>query len=348
MFDLVRHPIVQAPMAGGASRPTLAAAVSDAGGLGFLAAGYKTAAQMREEIAETRRLTSRPFGVNVFVPSRDPVDPEAVAAYRKWLAPEADRLGVALGEPAGGDDDWDAKVADLLADPPAVVSFTFGCPDREVIGAFQDRGAVVVVTVTSVAEAEAAPAADALCVQGIEAGAHRGSFANTAELGSEGAEQVREDGEPALGVRELLAAVREVTSQPLIAAGGLGHAGHVAEVLALGAEAAQLGTAFLRSPESGAGAVHKAALADPRFTRTAVTRAFSGRPARGLVNRFLAEHGPHAPAAYPHVHHLTSPLRKAAAAQGDADAMALWAGESFRLASDAPAADTVVRLLPST
>ncbi|MCW2900742.1 MAG: putative dioxygenase [Streptosporangiaceae bacterium] len=340
---LMDHPIVQAPMAGGASRPALAAAVSGAGGLGFLAAGYKTAAQVREEITETRRLTPRPFGVNVFVPSPGPVDAEAVAAYRKRLEPEAARLGVALGEPAGGDDNWDAKVADLLADPPPVVGFTFGCPSHEVIAAFQGRGAVVVVTVTSVAEAEAASAADALCVQGIEAGAHRGSFRNTAELGTE----VREAGQNALGVRDLLRGLREVTDQPLIAAGGLGNGRHVAEVLALGARAAQLGTAFLRAPESGASPVHKDALADPRFTSTAVTRAFSGRPARGLVNRFLAQHGPHAPAAYPQVHHVTSPLRKAAAAQGDAHSMALWAGTSFRMASAAPAAQIVADLIMS-
>jgi NAD(P)H-dependent flavin oxidoreductase YrpB (nitropropane dioxygenase family) len=343
--DLFEHPIVQAPMAGGASTPALAAAVSNAGGLGFLAAGYKSAAQMRREIDQTRELTHRPFGVNLFVSSGDPVDTAAVAAYRERLVPEADRLGVALGEPVGGDDDWAAKVADLLADPPAVVSFTFGSPGDDLVAAFRDRGTLVVVTVTSVAEAEAASAADVLCVQGPEAGAHQGSFANTARLSGSGASAEPGGGEFAEGLRALLRAVREVTDQPLIAAGGLGHAGHVAEVLALGAGAAQLGTAFLRSSESGAPGVHKAALADPRFTTTALTRAFSGRPARGLVNRFMTAHSAHAPAAYPHVHNLTSPLRRAAARQGDAGGMALWAGTSFRLASDAPAADILARLI---
>ncbi|MBC6458110.1 nitronate monooxygenase [Actinomadura sp. HBU206391] len=360
--ELCEHPIVQAPMAGGASGPALAAAVSNAGGLGFLAAGYKTAAHMRREIDETRALTSRPFGVNLFVPSLDPVDAGAVAAYRDRLAPEAARLGVALGEPAGGDDDWDAKVADLLTDPPAVVSFTFGCPGADVITALRDRGALVVVTVTSVAEASAASDADALCVQGPEAGAHQGSFDNTARLSdpsraeAAGADRIAADavrggtgekggGEGPEGLRALLPAVREVTDQPLIAAGGLGHGGHVAEVLALGAQAAQLGTAFLRSLESGANQVHKDALADPRFSATALTRAFSGRPARGLVNRFLALHSAYAPAAYPHVNDLTSPLRRAAAAKGDADTVALWAGTSFRLASEAPAAEIVARFV---
>jgi nitronate monooxygenase len=329
--ELLTHPIVQAPMAGGASCPALVAAVSEAGGLGFLAAGYKTAAQVRAEIVETRSLTVRPFGVNLFVPGAEPADTDAaVAAYRERLAPEATRLDVQLGAPVGGDDDWDAKIADLLADPPAVVGFTFGSPAPEIVKAFQDEGVLVIVTVTSAAEAASVPDADALCVQGTEAGAHRGSFVNRLDDG--------------LRLLPLLAAVRQVTDRPLLAAGGLGTGRHIAEALSAGAVAAQLGTAFLRSPESGAHPVHKAALADPRFTVTAFTRAFSGRPARGLVNRFLTEHSEFAPAAYPQVHNLTSPLRRAAAQHGDADAMALWAGESFRLATDDPAADIVTRL----
>ncbi|MDL4773758.1 nitronate monooxygenase [Actinomadura xylanilytica] len=330
-------PVVQAPMAGGASTPELAAAVSEAGGLGFLAAGYRTAGRMRADIERTRELTSRPFGVNLFMPSSDAVDDAAVAAYRARLGAEGGRLGVEPGTPQARDDGWDAKAADLLADPPAFVSVTFGCPGAGLVRAFRRAGAVVIVTVTTADEArEAAGAgADALCVQGMEAGAHRGSFTNT--------------GEGALPLRALLAAVREVVGGlPLIAAGGLGTAAQVADVLALGAVAAQCGTAFLRCPESGASAVHKAALADPRFTETAMTRAFSGRPARGLVNRFLVEHSPHAPAAYPDVHYVTSPLRKAAAAQGDPDAVNLWAGEAFRSAADAPAAEIVAALAAGT
>ncbi|TDD69187.1 nitronate monooxygenase [Actinomadura darangshiensis] len=325
-------PIVQAPMAGGPSTPELAAAVSDAGGLGFLAAGYKTPEAMRADITATRALTSRPFGVNVFMPSLDEVDPAAVAAYRDRLAPEARRLGVEAGTPSARDDAYHAKVVDLVADPPAFVGFTFGCPSDEVVQALKDRGATVVVTVTSVDEARQASAADALCLQGAEAGGHRGSFTNTSD-------------EP-LPLRVLLHSVRGTTSQPLIAAGGLATASDVAEVLGLGAVAAQLGTAFVRCPESGASAVHKAALADPRFTETALTRAFSGRPARGLVNRFLTEHSPHAPAAYPDVHYVTSPLRKASAAQGDPEGVNLWAGESFRKTTETPAADLVAALTP--
>ncbi|MFC5749635.1 nitronate monooxygenase [Actinomadura rugatobispora] len=330
------RPVVQAPMAGGASTPALAAAVSEAGGLGFLAAGYKTAAAVRADITATRALTSRPFGVNVFMPAAGAVDEAAVAAYRERLVPEGERLGAEPGDPSAADrtDAYDDKIADLLADPPAAVSFTFGCPDAATVRALRERGALVIVTVTTAREAvtAATSGAGALCVQGAEAGAHQGSFTDTGGL------------DDPIPLRRLLAAVRSVTTLPLIAAGGLGTGAQIAEVLGLGAVAAQLGTAFLRCPESGASAVHKAALTDPRFTRTALTRAFSGRPARGLVNRFMEEHGEHAPAAYPDVHYITAPLRRAASARGDAEAVNLWAGTAYRLAREAPAAEIVAAL----
>ncbi|MBA9006281.1 nitronate monooxygenase [Thermomonospora cellulosilytica] len=330
--DLMRHPIIAAPMAGGVGGPALAAAVSRAGGLGFLAGGYQDAARLRAEITEVRAATGT-FGVNLFVPGGFAADPAALKAYRERLVPEAERLGVEPGDPEGGDDDWDAKIAALLADPVPVVSFTFGCPSREVIEAFREKGTLVVVTVTTPEEARAVPAADALCVQGSEAGGHRGSFAGEEDL-------------PAYGVRELVTAVRHATDIPLVAAGGLATGADVAEVLARGAIAAQAGTAFLRTPESGAPPAYKAALADARFATTAITRAFTGRPARGLVNRFMSEHGPHAPAAYPHVHHITAPLRRAAARRGDPDVMALWAGKGHRLAAELPAAQVLEGLLP--
>lgn len=321
-------------MAGGPSTPELAAAVSNAGGLGFLAAGYKTTDAMRADITATRRLTSRPFGMNIFMPSQDDIDPSAVAAYRDRLAPEAARLGVAPGSPPARDDPRDdgyhAKISDLLDDPPPFVGFTFGCPSPDVIRAFQEQGTTVIVTVTTAGEARQASAADALCVQGSEAGGHRGSFTNASD-------------DP-MPLRALLRAVREVTSQPLIAAGGLATASDISEILAFGAVAAQCGTVFVRCPESGANPVHKAALADPRFTSTAMTRAFSGRLGRGLVNRFLTEHSAHAPAAYPDVHYITAPLRKASAAQGDPDGLNLWAGKSYPAATETPAAELTITL----
>ncbi|GAA4090899.1 nitronate monooxygenase [Nonomuraea soli] len=323
-------PIVQAPMAGGASTPELAAAVCEAGALGFLAAGYKSTAQMRQEIERTRALTSRPFGMNLFVPTADTPDQAELGAYAEAVGAEARRLGVSLGRPEGGDDDFDAKVADLLADPPAVVSFTFGFPDAGLIRALRDQGVTVVATVTSAQEARQASAADVLCVQGQEAGGHRGSFTN-ADAGD-------------VGLDELVARVRAVSRLPVIAAGGLATAADVARVLAAGAVAAVAGTAFLLAREAGTSATHRAALSDPRFTETAVTRAFTGRPARGLVNTFMSRYSAQAPAAYPHVHHLTAPLRRAAAASGDAETLHLWAGASWRLAREAPAAEIVAEL----
>ncbi|GAA2433366.1 nitronate monooxygenase [Streptomyces lavendulocolor] len=333
LTDLCRYPIVQAPMAGGASCPQLAAAVSDAGGLGFLAAGYKTADGMYQEIKQVRGLTSRPFGVNLFMPQPGHADPAAVDVYRHQLAGEATWYDTPLGDPdAGRDDGYDAKLAILLDDPVPVVSFTFGCPTPETVAAFARAGTVTVVTVTSPEEAEAAQraGADAVCVQGVEAGGHQGTHRDDPESGGSGT-----------GLLSLVALVREAVPLPIVAAGGLMRGSQIAAVLAAGAWAAQLGTAFLVCPESGAHALHKRAMTDPLFTRTELTRAFSGRPARGLVNRFMHEHGPYAPAAYPEVHHLTSGLRKAAAAAGDPQGMALWAGQGHRMARELPAARLV-------
>ncbi|HXA32311.1 MAG TPA: nitronate monooxygenase [Acidimicrobiales bacterium] len=331
--DLMRIPIIQAPMAGGGSRPELAAAVGEAGGFGFLAAGYKTAEQMQTEIAGTRRLTSEPFGVNVFVPRPSVADAEDVAAYLAGLEPEATRLGVDIGEARWEDDDWAGKLDALRTDPVPVVSFTFGCPTEREIAALQRVGSLVVVTVTTPREAAlaAGAGADGLAVQGIEAGGHRGSFGDP--VGTEDDH----------GLLALIGAVRASVDLPLIAAGGITGARGVAAVLAAGATAAALGTAFLRSPESGASPTHKAALVDPRFTTTDVTRAFSGRRARGLVNRFMTDH-PDAPVAYPEINNATKALRRAAADTGDPETLHLWAGQGFRQARDVPAGELVEEL----
>ncbi|MFD7442205.1 nitronate monooxygenase [Streptomyces sp. NPDC059909] len=329
LTDLCRHPIVQAPMAGGASCPQLAAAVSEAGGLGFLAAGYKTADGMYQEIKQLRGLTGRPFGVNLFMPQPHYADPATVDVYRHQLAGEARWYDTPLGDPeAGRDDGYEAKLAILRDDPVPVVSFTFGCPARDAIAALKRAGTLTVVTVTTPDEAQAArnAGADAVCVQGIEAGGHQGTHRD--DTGTDGS---------GIGLLTLITLIRESVQLPVIAAGGLMRGSQIAAALTAGADAAQLGTAFLVCPESGANALHKQAMTDPLFTRTELTRAFSGRPARGLVNRFMSEHGPYAPAAYPEVHHLTSGLRKAAAKAGDPQGMALWAGQGHRLARELPA-----------
>ncbi|MFF1505948.1 nitronate monooxygenase [Streptomyces sp. NPDC058326] len=333
--DLSRYPIVQAPMAGGASCPELVGAVCEAGALGFLAGGYKTAGGLYQEIKQVRGLTGRPFGVNLFLPPGGrPADPAAVEVYRHQLAGEATWYDTPLGETdAGRDDAYDAKLAILLEDPVRVVSFTFGCPSPEVLASFARVGTFTIVTVTSADEALAAQraGADAVCVQGFEAGGHQGTYRD----------DPADDGAPGTGLLTLLTRVRESVALPIVATGGIMRGAQIAAVLAAGADAAQLGTAFLCCPESGAHPLHKRALTDPLFTRTALTRAFTGRPARGLVNRFMREHGPYAPSAYPEIHHLTAPVRKAAATAGDAQGMALWAGQGHRLARELPAGQLV-------
>ncbi len=325
----LRRPVVQAPMAGGPSTPALAAAVSGAGGLGSLAAGYRTPDAERDEVRAVRALPGERFAVNVFVPG-PPADAAALARYAEELRPEAARRGVALGEPRRDDDAWEAKVALLAEERVPVVSFTFGLPRPDMVAALHDAGSTVLVTVTTPEEAVAArdTGADALVVQGVEAGGHRGGLADR-------------DGEGELGLLALLRLVARAVDLPLVAAGGIADGPSVAAVLVAGAEAAQLGTAFLRCPEAGTSSAHRDALVTP--SATALTRAFSGRRARGLVNRFLTEH-PGAPAAYPEVHHLTSPLRAAAREAGDDGGYNMWAGQAHPLAEAVPAADLVRRL----
>ena len=320
-------PIVQAPLAGGTSTPALAAAVASAGGLGFLAAGYKTADAVRDDIAALRALTDRPFGVNIFAPPGAAGD---VGAYRESLIREAERLGVDVGEPRHDDDAWADKLELVTAERVPLVSFTFGCPDSALVEDLHAAGIDVWVTVTSAAEAELAAraGADGLVVQGAEAGGHRGSFEDGAH-------------EP-IGLLALLQLVGDRTDLPLVAAGGIATGRGIAAVLAAGASAAALGSALMLTPEAATSAPHRAALA--RDADTALTRAFSGRLARGVANRFLREHSADAPSAYPDVHHMTTPLRAAGRERGDAEVINLWAGQAHALAAEEPAADLVRRL----
>jgi nitronate monooxygenase len=326
----LEHPIVQAPMGGGPSTPALAVAVCEAGGLGFLAAGYRTADAVQSDIEEVRGLTSRPFGLNLFVPGPATEDAAAVERYATTLAEEAGRLGVELGEPGYDDDGWDDKLALARDEEVPVVSFTFGCPDAAVVAELQRAGCAVWVTVTTPAEAVAAAdgGADALVVQGVEAGGHRGST-DAAAPGDD-------------GLLALLELVRAVADRPLVATGGIANGRGVAAVLAAGASAAQLGTAFMLTPEAGTSEAHREAFS--RTAPTALTSAFTGRYGRGIENRFMREHDAEAPLAYPEVHNLTAPLRAVAREHGDADSFHLWAGQAYPLAEEIPAGELVRRL----
>jgi nitronate monooxygenase len=320
-------PIVLAPMAGGPTTPDLVAAVTGAGGFGFLAGGYLAADALGAAIADLRTRTGRPFGVNLFLPGerRD----AGVDGYRERLR----AAGLEPGEPVWDDDGHPAKLALLLADPVPVVSFTFGCPDPATVAQLQAAGSEVLVTVTTPAEARqaAAAGADGLVVQGMEAGGHRSVFTDDADDPA-GGEQY--------GLLALLRLVAAAVDLPVVAAGGIVDGAGVAAALAAGAVAAQLGTAFLVCPEAGTKPAHRAALAVADGPPTAVTRAYTGRPARGIRTAFLDAHSAAAPAAYPQVHHVTRPIRASDPATAN-----LWAGQAYPLVRPLPAAELVALLM---
>jgi len=322
----LEHPIVQAPMGGGASTPALAAAVSEAGGLGFLAAAYRGVDAVRADVAAVRAATGRPFGINVFAPPRPVPDAAAVERYARGLAERYGELGAARHD----DDGWEEKLALVAELRVPVVSFTFGCPDAATVERLHSAGTAVWPTVTSPAEARAAEmvGADALVVQGVEAGGHRATFDDTAPVD--------------LGLLAALQLVGAASRLPLVATGGLATGRAVAAVLAAGAAAAQLGTAFMLAPEAATAPAHREAVAGDG--ETGLTRAFTGRTGRGIVNRFQREHTDGAPLGYPDVHHLTAPLRAAARERGDADGFHLWAGQAHALAEPVAAGELVRRL----
>ncbi len=242
---------------------------------------------------------------------------------------EEERYGVGVGDHRWSDDEWGAKLEVVAEERPAVVSFTFGCPAQEIVGRLRSHDIAVWVTVTSPAEARIAltAGADALVLQGAEAGGHQGSFH-------------QHDDEP-VSTLTLLQSVGAMTDRPLIAAGGLATGAGIAAVLRAGASAAQVGSALMLAEEAGTSEPHRQAFR--RDAPTRLTRAFSGRRARGIVNRFMLEHDGHAPAAYPEIHYLTAPLRAKARVLGDADGINLWAGQAYRLAVEAPVAEIVER-----
>jgi nitronate monooxygenase len=321
--------IVLAPLTGGPSTPELAAAVSSAGGLGFLGAGYLDAEALEAQVRRTRTLTARPIGVNLFLLRPVPVDAEAIARYAAELAPEAERLGVELGVPRFDDDAYADKLDVVLAEGVEVVSFTFGCPAPEDVRRIQAKGSEAWVTVTSPEEAGAAAAAgaDVLVAQGAEAGGHRGAW--------------NDDDSVAAPLLQLVREVAAAVDTPVVATGGIAERTDVEAALDAGARAVQVGTSFLLCPESGTNDAHRDALA--QGGTTAFTRAFTGRRARGIENGFMRAH-PGAPSAYPHVHHLTAPLRAAARAAGDPEGFNLWAGTSFGRARAVPAHEVVAAL----
>jgi nitronate monooxygenase len=325
------HPIVQAPMAGGTTTADLVIAVAEAGALGSFGAAYQTPDDIRRDVGVTRQRTSRAFAVNLFLDQGRAATPDEIARANAALLPEREALG--LGPPPA----LELQIAALMDLAPPVFSSTFGAPEASLVRDAKARGMVVIGTATSPEEVAILDDrdVDAIVLQGAEAGGHRGTFAHDMSKGL-------------FGVLALLSLARRETKRPLIAAGGLMTPEDVVAVLAGGAEAAQCGTAFLLAEEAGTHPTARAALASPRARTTVLTRAFSGRLARGLdtpmMRRFAALDAEIAP--YPVQNALTGDLRKAAAAANDPDRMAIWAGTGAALARPLPARAIVEALTP--
>jgi nitronate monooxygenase len=326
-------PLIQAPMAGGATSPALVAAVSEAGALGSFGSGYLQPEALLAQVQAVRELTSRPFSINLFLPNDLPVSPEELQAAQHALRPWRQRLGLAEPPlPTRFAPDFAAQFEAVLEARPALFSWTFGRLDRARLDVLKARGILTAGTATTVAEAVQLErdGVDAIVVQGVEAGGHRGSF---------------DPDEPdQRGLLALLGNVREAVRTPLVAAGGLMHGREIAAVQALGAELAQLGTAFLACPESGIHATYRRALVERREQRTALTRAFSGRPARGLVNAFMEELRDATRLPYPALNALTGDIRRAGAVAGNAECLSLWAGEGLPRLRVMPAGQLVATL----
>ena len=329
----IEHPIVQAPMAGGPTTPRLVAAVSNAGGLGSLGAAYLTPETLREQVTEIRDLTEGPFGVILFVPSPFEADRERIersnallGQYRKELEIEAPE------EFPSFEESFEDQLEVVLEERVPVFSFTFGSLEPELVARLKENGATVVGTATTVREGLRLEedGVDMVVAQGSEAGGHRGTF-----LGD-----IRD---ALIGTMALVPQMVDTLSVPVLASGGIMDGRGLAAALVLGAEAAQMGTAFLASEESGAHSEFKRAVLEAAEDETAVTRAFSGRAARAIKNRFLVEVGEHEEELppFPVQNALTKDVRAAAQRQDHAEFMSLWAGQAVRLSSPTNAAELV-------
>lgn len=335
----MRSPVIQAPLGGGGDTPAMTAAVSEAGGLGFIGAAYMTPAKIAEAAAEVRRRTNRAFGINIFAPQRPAPAVEGRAALERFAAYFAE-LGLDAPElPADPGDPFERLFPAALESGAKVFSFTFGEIPGEAMRELKARGIFVIGTATTVEEARALErsGADAITAQGGEAGGHRGSF----DADGEGS---------TVGTVALVPQVVDAVDVPVIASGGIMDGRGIAAALMLGAEAVQMGTAFLTTTEAGIAPCYRDAVLAASDDATRVTRAFSGRPARGIANRVLTEveAAPDAILPFPLQNHLTRPLRAAAAKADKAEYLSLWAGQGARLARRLGAGELVETLTRET
>ncbi len=330
---------MQAPLAGGGDTPELVAAVSNSGGLGFIGAAYLTPEQIVAAANQVRAKTSRPFGANLFAPLPVPPAPETAAALQR-VSPYYEELGLpAPSLTAPSPSAFDEQLRASLESGASAFSFTFGLLPPRVIDAIRERGLFLIGTATTVAEAVALEKSgvDAVVTQGSEAGGHRGTFAGSFESGM-------------VGNISLVPQVADAVSIPVVASGGIMDGRGIAAALALGASAVQMGTAFLTCKESGVPEAYRKAILSTREDQTRVTRAFSGRPARGISNRFMdeIEHAPESILPFPWQNNLTRSLRREAARQDRAEFLSLWSGQGTRLARRQSAAELIERLARET
>ncbi len=332
----IQVPVIQAPMAGaGINTPQLAASVSNAGGLGSVATAYLSLPQVEQAIRQVREQTQRPFAVNLFAPSANEVLAGDVESQLRLLEPIHQRMGLTPPVlPARLDEPFQELVELLISLRVSLVSFTFGILPEDALKRFKAQGAYLMGTATTVAEAKLLEAAgiDAVIAQGSESGGHRGSFSSSTPS--------------AVGTMALVPQIVDATQIPVIASGGIMDGRGVVAALALGASAVQMGTAFLPCAESGAPEVYKQAVLQAADDSTALTKAFSGRWARGIRNQFMeqSERSQSEPISFPWQNALTREMRSAAAKQGDRELLSLWAGQGTRLARRMTAADLMAAL----
>ncbi|WP_312473134.1 nitronate monooxygenase [Neobacillus sp.] len=337
---IIKYPIIQAPMAGGITSPELVAAVSNAGGLGMIGAGYMSPSQLRKQISEVRQLTDYPFGINIFIPSEFRVDSEKLNLTKAILQPFKEDLFVKeepiLPTYEGDLSTFHEQLSILVEEKVPICSFTFGLPSPEVIAKLKEKSMVLIGTATTVQEAIMNENAgmDAVVVQGSEAGGHRGTFQG-------------EEKQSLIGLMSLIPQVADAIRIPIIAAGGIMDGRGIIAAKCLGATGVQMGTAFLVCEESGANILHKNAIIKSSENQVVLTKAFSGKMARGINNRFITEMRRYEEdlPVYPLQNELTKAIRKASAAIGIPEYMSLWSGQSPRIAKKLPASELVKRIV---
>lgn len=314
----IYKPIIQAPMAGVTS-PSFVAACCEAGVLGFIGAGYLNGEETQAFIQDVKKLTNKAFGVNLFVQEEPMIDIQVLYEARMALQPIYDELGIESIPTVVSKELFEGQIQAIIDENVSVVSFTFGLPSEDVLERLKEKGIFLIGTATTVEEARAVEVAglDAVVLQGSEAGGHRGSFQEPMEL---------------IPIRDLIKQVVGTIQIPTIAAGGIMTRQHIDEMLALGVEAVQVGTALLTADECSVSEYHKEAILNSKEVGTCLTRAFTGKTARGLKNTFTQqlEHAVVAP--YPVQHHLTTKIRQVSAKNGRPEYLSLWMGENSYMA----------------